>query len=293
MLDIIKGIIIGIANVIPGLSGGTIAVAMGIYDKLIHAINNITKTPKECIKSVWKYAVGMGIGIIISVVVIVKMFELFPLPTTMLFVGLILGSLPIITSNLKGKKATILDIGLFLLMIAVIIIMPQLSSGAAKTFALTPVGIAILFAIGVIAAATMIIPGVSGSMMLMVMGYYDTLINLLSDTIKAFFTLDIATCFSNCLIILPFGIGVLVGIAGISKLIEYLLEKHKKTVFWAILGLLIASPYGIIIEMKPVTLTPVVCIISVVTLIIGVFITIKLGDSDDATEDVKKIEEKH
>lgn len=292
MIDILKGILIGVANVIPGLSGGTIAVAMGIYDKLISAINNIRTDFKGSIASVWKYLVGMAIGILFSVVAVVKLFEILPLPTTMLFVGLILGSLPIITANIKGKKVNIIDIGIFVLMIALIVILPSLSSGVDKTFSLTIGGIAILFSIGIIAAATMVIPGVSGSMMLMVMGYYETLTSLISDTIKAALTLDMAVCFHNGLLLIPFAVGVLLGIVAIAKLIEYLLKKYRKTVFWAILGLLIASPYGIIVKMEPVKLTPFGILLSIVAVIVGIIITLKLGETDDkpAKFENKKIE---
>ncbi len=289
MIDIIKGILIGIANVIPGLSGGTIAVSVGIYDKLIHAVNNIKTDFKGSIKSIWKYGVGMAIGIILSVVLVVKLFEVLPFPTTMLFVGLILGSLPLITSNIKGKKANIIDISLFVIMMAVIVILPMLSSGVQKEFSMSLGGMTILFIIGVIAAATMIIPGVSGSMMLMIMGYYETLTTLISDTIKAALKFNISVCIENVILLIPFAIGVLVGIILIAKLIEYLLKKYRKTVFWAILGLLIASPYGILVKMNAtVTFNVQTIACSLIALAVGVFITLKLGESDDKEEKVVK-----
>ena len=293
MIDIIKGMLIGIANVIPGLSGGTIAVSVGIYDKLIHAINNIKTDFKGSIKAIWKYGVGMVLGILLSVLVVVKLFELLPFPTTMLFIGLILGSLPIIIKNIKGYKINKIDIILFITMIAVIVILPNLGSGAVKEFTPTIGGIAILFIIGVIAAGTMIIPGVSGSMMLMVMGYYETLTSLISNTIKSAVALDIGTCIQNGLLLVPFTIGVLVGIIVIAKLIEYLLKKCRKTVFWAILGLLLASPYGILVKLEAnINFTPVTILLSIAFLAIGSLITIKLGETDNECEKEEKVKNK-
>ena len=279
--DIIKGMIMGIANVIPGLSGGTIAVAMGIYDKIIYAVNNLLKNPKESIKLIWKYIIGLVLGILFAVVAITKLFEVFRLPTTCVFIGLVLGSIPMIADKLKDKKITIIDISLFLFSMIALIVLPLLSSGAYKTFELNILNFIILFVIGVIAAGTMIIPGVSGSMMLMIMGYYESVMNLIKDTMKAFFTFNMPEFFTNAALLLPFAIGVLVGIIVIAKFIEMLLEKYNKTVFWVILGLILASPFSMVLELGTVSFTPVNIIISLVALVIGIVITMNLGDKED------------
>lgn len=88
--EIVKGIFIGIANIIPGVSGGTIALSMGIYEKIISAINNIRKSFKESLKTLFPYVIGIAIGIVILSFVIEYCLERFELPTLMAFVGLIL-----------------------------------------------------------------------------------------------------------------------------------------------------------------------------------------------------------
>lgn len=279
--DIIKGMIIGIANVIPGLSGGTIAVAMGIYDKIIYAVNNIFKNPKESIKLVWKYVIGMAAGVLLALIAITKLFELFRLPTTAIFIGLVLGSIPMIADKIKNQKISIIDIGLFIFTIGILIVLPLFSTGAVKTLTYSVGSMIILFIIGIIAAATMIIPGVSGSMMLMIMGYYESILNLMTDTVKAFFTLDMATFGSNLLLVLPFAVGVILGIVVIAKFIQIVLNKYTKTVFIAILGMILASPFGMILELSDVKFTPVSIIISLIALVIGVIVTMNLGEKDE------------
>lgn len=279
--DIIKGMIIGIANVIPGLSGGTIAVAMGIYDKIIYAVNNIFKNPKESIKLVWKYVIGMAAGVLLALIAITKLFELFRLPTTAIFIGLVLGSIPMIADKIKNQKISIIDIGLFIFTIGILIVLPLFSTGAVKTLTHSAGSMIMLFIIGIIAAATMIIPGVSGSMMLMIMGYYESILNLMTDTVKAFFTLDMATFGSNLLLVLPFAVGVILGIVVIAKFIQIVLNKYTKTVFIAILGMILASPFGMILELGDVKFTPVSIIISLIALVIGVIVTMNLGEKDE------------
>lgn len=279
--DIIKGMIIGIANVIPGLSGGTIAVAMGIYDKIIYAVNNIFKNPKESIKLVWKYVIGMAAGVLLALIAITKLFELFRLPTTAIFIGLVLGSIPMIADKIKNQKISIIDIGLFIFTIGILIVLPLFSTGAVKTLTYSVGSMIMLFIIGIIAAATMIIPGVSGSMMLMIMGYYESILNLMTDTVKAFFTLDMATFGSNLLLVLPFAVGVILGIVVIAKFIQIVLNKYTKTVFIAILGMILASPFGMILELSDVKFTPVSIIISLIALVIGVIVTMNLGEKDE------------
>ena len=279
--DIIKGMIIGIANVIPGLSGGTIAVAMGIYDKIIYAVNNIFKNPKESIKLVWKYVIGMAAGVLLALIAITKLFELFRLPTTAIFIGLVLGSIPMIADKIKNQKISIIDIGLFIFTIGILIVLPLFSTGAVKTLTHSVGSMIMLFIIGIIAAATMIIPGVSGSMMLMIMGYYESILNLMTDTVKAFFTLDMATFGSNLLLVLPFAVGVILGIVVIAKFIQIVLNKYTKTVFIAILGMILASPFGMILELGDVKFTPVSIIISLIALVIGVIVTMNLGEKDE------------
>ena len=276
IIEIIKGMIIGIANVIPGLSGGTIAVSMGIYEKLIHTINNIFKTPFKCIKEIWTYIVGIGLGIVVAVFGITYLFEVSPIPTAMLFVGLVLGAIPTIGGKIDERNISKRDIITFVVFLAVIIAVPFLKGTVATINEGSITTYIIVFLLGIVAAATMVVPGVSGSMILMAFGYYEYIMSTISSFIKATVSFDFALAFDELLVLAPFGIGVLIGIIAIAKLIEWLLEHHEKTVYWGILGLLVASPFPIIINLDMSGISIVVAIVSVVACVVGAYSTMML-----------------
>ena len=179
LLDILRGIVIGIANIIPGVSGGTMAVSMGIYDKLISAVTGLFKHFKESMKLLIPLGIGMGIGIVGFGFLLEYLLEAHVLATCLTFVGLILGGLPILWMNLTrnvakkpGGRIGAGEVISFLVLLAMGVGLPLLqgSEGAVKTLTLNPGTIVVLFLLGLIASATMVIPGVSGSMVLMVLG---------------------------------------------------------------------------------------------------------------------------
>ena len=288
-LDVLRGMVIGLANVIPGVSGGTMMVSMGIYDKLIYSINNLFKKFKECFKILLPYLIGMGVAIIIGSVALKVSFEKYPLPTNTLFIGLILGSLPMIMKQIKGQKINALCVVLFLLFAAVVIVPKVIANntlvgdnlnGASNELTLDVLHILLYFALGVIASASMVIPGISGSMMLKILGYYEPIVTeALGGTFKdALPAGNWSLVLHNLGVLLPFAVGIVFGIFGVAKLIEFLLKKWKTYTYCAILGMVIASPVVILMDASIYEgFNLVICIVSVVTLILGVFVALKLG----------------
>src|SRR5699024_10576656 len=122
----------------------------------------------------------------------------------------------------------------------------QGSEGAVKTLTLNPGTIVVLFLLGLIASATMVIPGVSGSMVLMVLGYYSTILALVTGTVTMLKDMDIGGVINNCLLLAPFGVGVVLGIFLIAKVIEYLFQRFPSQTFAAIIGLIVSSPFAIL-----------------------------------------------
>ncbi|MEG1705456.1 MAG: DUF368 domain-containing protein [Clostridia bacterium] len=269
-IEILKGMLIGTANVIPGVSGGTIAVVTGIYDKLIDAINSIIKHPIKTIKEIWMYIVGLIIGIIFAVFVVTHLLQNYEIQTTALFVGLIIGALPLVIKNIENKKVKPIDITVFIIMMIIVIGLPFFSM-MGKTSTDVNTNPILMCIIGAVSAATMIIPGVSGSMFLMTIGYYQKVMGLVSSTIKSIITLNISEFFTNFIILLPFAIGVLIGIILIAKLIKWLLSKYNKTMHWAILGLVVSSPFAVIMNVNLANSTIVTILISIVTFGIGYY----------------------
>ena len=138
--DILRGVVIGIANAIPGVSGGTMMVSMGIYDKLIYSVTHLFQQPAKSIKTLLPYFVGMAIGIVGLAFAIVAMFEHIPFQTCMLFIGLILGGVPILTGHLKGTKLGVSHGLVFLVFFGSIILLQIFGGhGADVALTLTPV----------------------------------------------------------------------------------------------------------------------------------------------------------
>ncbi len=251
--DTIKGIFIGIANIIPGVSGGTIALSMGIYDKLIGAVSNFLKDWKKSIVTLLPILVGCGIWLIGFTFAIEYLLSEHTFVTCMTFIGLILGGLPILVRQLKDKLRArggsigIFDVLAFVILFAFAVFLSLLNSGeeVLKTLTATPGTMIIMFFIGIIASATMVIPGVSGSLVLMILGYYYGIIESIKTFLESLKAFDIPALVNGFLILFPLGIGILIGIFLIAKLITFLFERYGVQTYCAILGLILSSPFAI------------------------------------------------
>ena len=176
---ILKGVVMGVANIIPGVSGGTMAVSMGVYDKMIHAATHLFSEFKKSMK------ILIPIVIVVLARIIEYMFAKVPFQTNLLFIGLIIGGLPAIGKKVKGKTIRVGHILAFLLFFGLVAGLALLGEqeGAAADLSFNLVNIVKLFGVGIVASATMVIPGVSGSMMLMLMGYYNPVLSEINNFI--------------------------------------------------------------------------------------------------------------
>lgn len=277
--EILRGVLIGIANAIPGVSGGTMMVSMGIYDKVISSVTNLFRQFKKSVITLFPYLVGMAIGIVGLAFSIEYLFETFPLQTALLFIGLILGGLPMLFGRLKGKKLGIANAGIFIIFFLLIIGLEFLNGSGGKEAVLTVSAVQVmkLFGIGVLASATMVIPGVSGSMILMLLGYYNPIIETITGFIKSLLAFDINGILTACGILVPFGIGVVLGIFAIAKIIEILLQKQEGLTYSAILGLVMASPVVILMQNPLPDLGITVILTGILALALGFFVAFFLG----------------
>lgn len=282
ILDVIKGIFIGIANIIPGVSGGTMAVSMGIYDDIISSITHLFSQFKKSVTTLFPYFIGMALGLVGLSYLIEMLFANYSLQTNCAFIGLILGGIPILLKRLKGKKIGLGCIVTFVLFFVGIIGLTLV--GGERTdvvITITAVEMVKLFFIGVIASATMVIPGVSGSMILLLIGYYNPILSTITGFLNAVKALDFATAWQCVLVLAPFGIGVIVGIFAIAKIIEILLANYEALTFSGILGLVVASPIAILITSGvPSTVSTGTAVVSFITLALGVIIAYALGKGE-------------
>lgn len=280
--DFIKGMLIGIANIIPGVSGGTMAVSMGIYDKLIHSLTNLKKEFKESIRFLLPILLGAGAAIVALSFVITFLLKEYPLETNFAFIGLIVGGLPAICKNIKntkGKKISVANILALLIFFGIVVGMALMgdAKSAAADISFSFSNVLILFGVGIIAAATMVIPGVSGSMILMLLGYYEPVISSIKEFIQSLVHMDGQGILTGCGILIPFGLGAVFGIFAIAKIIEIIFTKWPLVAYFAIIGLIIASPIAIMLLSAVTTIGVMNVIISIITFIAGTLVAYKLG----------------
>ena len=224
--------------------------------------------------------IGIGIALVGLSFVIEPAFENFPLQTSCLFIGLIVGGLPAICKKVKGQGVKVSYIVPFIIFFAVVVGMAvmggQEGSSADVSFSLWSV--IKLFVVGVIASATMVIPGVSGSMMLLLLGYYNPIIASIKGFVTALVSFDVQGILKECGVLVPAGIGIVVGIFAIAKLIEIIFEKFPMQAYWAIIGLIVASPIAILMSVGLGAVTIMSVVVSVITFAVGFVIAMKLGD---------------
>lgn len=246
-LDILRGAVIGVSNIIPGVSGGTMAVSMGIYDRVIYAVNNLFKQFRKNFKDLLPIIIGVLVGLFAFAALIGTLLgtksEEIPitrLPTNFAFIGLILGGLPAIYKRVNMKSAGIPGILLFLVFLALVVVLPLLNPPEARNVDHSIGTILLMVPLGAIASSTMVIPGVSGSMIMMLLGYYNSVINAMNDLRGG--------DWSSLAILLPYVVGLLVGIVFIAKLMNFLLKKYGALTFSAIFGLVIGSPVALLMQ---------------------------------------------
>ena len=247
ILDVLRGAVMGVSNIIPGVSGGTMAVSMGIYDRVIYAVNNLFKQFKKNLRDLLPILIGVLIGLfafaaLIGTLLGTKSDEIpmTRLPTNFAFIGLILGGLPAIYKRVNMKDAKIPGIILFLIFLALVVVLPLLNPPEAKTLDHSFGTILLMILLGAISSSTMVIPGISGSMIMMLLGYYNSVINAMNDLRSG--------DWSSLVLLLPYVIGLLVGIVFIAKLMNYLLKKYAALTFCAIFGLVIGSPVALLMQ---------------------------------------------
>ena len=235
----LSGIVFGVANIIPGVSGGTMLVVFGIYDQLTEAISGIKAIIKNIVFLLF-FGAGAGIGLLGFASVISMLFQNFGVQTNMFFIGLILGSIPMIyrmgTSESKVKPLCAVPFVLALGVVILLAVLEQMNVvPAADVVTGFDLGMTVkLFVCAVLAAVAMIIPGLSGSFVMMLLGVYQTIIGAIQ--IKAL----------NFYVIIPVAIGVVIGIICGAKVISILIKKYKLMVYSAIMGLVVGSVYAIL-----------------------------------------------
>lgn len=248
---IIKGFFIGIALIIPGLSGGTLAIYLGIYEKLLHAIGHIFSDMKKSLQFLIPLFIGIGISIVALANLLGFLIDLNSLIVLLFFMGLLVGGIKDIYEKATPQQDSIQPSSIiagvisFSLIILLIVFGKLSSTTGIATFDITFGSIVLLFFLGMAASMTMIVPGVSGSALLIVLGYYTAIVTNVIGNVFDFSLLGY-----NLQVIIPFGLGAAVGIILFSTVIEYALQHYTKQTYFAIMGFILGSVIAIFFEIK-------------------------------------------
>lgn len=243
----IQGFCMAMADAVPGVSGGTIAFVMGFYDRFIESLDNIISGSREQKKSalifLLKLGAGWVVGFICTVLALGRIFDSHIYELCSLFLGLSLFAVPIIVRDewetIKGKYVHILFALLGVAVVAVITYLNQsLSRGSMEISALSLVKGIYVFIVAAIAISAMVLPGISGSTMLLIFGLYVPIMS----AIRGFLHME----FKYIPILVIFGLGILTGIFTSVKLLRTGLEKFRTQMVFLILGLVIGSMYAIV-----------------------------------------------
>lgn len=244
LINFIKGFILGIANVIPGVSGGTMAVSMGLYELILSSIGNFFKDIKGNFIKLLPIILGILVAIVSTSKLVTYALTNYKAQTLCLFIGLIFGGVSLIMKKIRGKGSKT-NYLIFFVVFFFVISLNFLKTGLIE-ISFTNMGIIdyiLLLVMGFIASSAMVIPGISGSFILMVLGYYDKIIYTVS-TITDFSKLG-----SNLLILVPFGIGVIIGIVFMAKLITNLIKKYETKTYFAIMGFVLSSVVVLLLQL--------------------------------------------
>lgn len=250
----IRGFCMALADSVPGVSGGTIAFILGFYDKFINSLDALAfgkkEEKKDAIKFLIKIGIGWVIGLVLAVLVLTNLFQTQIYRVSSVFIGFIVFSIPLIIKeekeSLKGKYINIIFAIIGIAIVAAITYFNPVS-GEGNIVDITNLNFglgAYVFFAGMIAISAMVLPGISGSTLLLIFGLYIPIISAIKEVLHL--------NFSYLPVVIIFGIGILVGILLVIKLIKTALKKFRSQTIYCIIGLMIGSIYAII--MGPTTL---------------------------------------
>ena len=285
--NFLNGLAFGITETIPGVSGGTIAIILGFYYELIETVNHFTEDYRKYSRFLIPLIIGIAAGILLFSSIINYLLANFSFPTMSFFIGLIAGIIPHIFSKVKerGQRLKPKEILLILVPFIILLVISGLKgvSVANPAEAINNIDIPymiFIFFAGIIAAAALVIPGISGSFVLLLLGIYPLIIYSVSS-IRLFLAdiSNIQLMINICKVLAPLALGVIIGGLSMARLIEKLLKNYRKIIYSVILGLLLGSVC--VLFKEPMVyksgMTAIIIIAGIISLSLGCFISFRIG----------------
>ena len=224
----LKGVIIGGTMLVPGVSGGSMAMILGIYDRLISAVSSFAKHKKENLAFLVIFSLGGILGILVFANPLLRLIERYPMPMLYFFLGAVAGGIPLIVKQSGAKRLSWRSCLYLILALLVVSLFAFIPSGSFQSeMNAGPASFLLLAAAGVISAAALVLPGISISYLLLLMGIYDEMMRAVSEFYLPF--------------LLPLAAGLVLGILLITKGLEYAMTRHPHPTYFIILGFILGS----------------------------------------------------
>lgn len=267
MYSLLSGIAVGAGVVLPGVSGSVIAIMLGIYDKIIYLLNDKSKNIYCKFKILSPLLIGLIIGVVSFGNILLLLFEKYEIQMKYIFIGLILGGIPVLNKEIKNKENGRINYKFLIVSLLIslsLFVLPKFNM-TFSTYGFYNIPFVNLLVAGFFYISGKIIPGVSSSFFMILFGLYDYILMILANPLS--FSLEQYVKF------IPFVLGIIVGFLILIKLINYLLSKHFVNAYSSIIGFVIGSVFAIFPGIK----LEFNYIISIIFMIIAFLFTYYMG----------------
>ena len=257
-----KGLIIGIAKIIPGVSGAMLSISLGVYERVLDIIGHPLKAKLDDFKFLFFLLIGVSGGIILFSMCVKWCLSQYYIPTMLFFAGLIIGGLPEITSEFQKNDYKFSSIVIFLISFILILIFTNLSSGSNDS-------INHYFLMGVIESLTTIIPGISGTAIFMALGWYESLLDVINSilTFKAPFSVSFL-----------FILGFIVSTIMVCRVLNFVFRRYKPSAYFCVLGFMGGSLWAMFDELLKNSFNISELITGILLFILGIVSTVRINN---------------
>ena len=228
----IQGLFVGSTMLVPGVSGGSMAMILGVYDRLIHAVSSFRKQKKASLLFLLIFSIGAIIGMVAFARPILAAINRWEKPMLYFFIGIVAGGIPLMVKKAQLKTFQFTYIIYFIIGIVVVVLLGMLPGMDVTSSQNDILHICLLLVEGFISAIALVLPGISVSYMLLLLGMYDTTMQAISRLYLPY--------------LIPLGIGVILGIISTTKLLETLMNRYTQSTYLVILGFVAGSVFEIL-----------------------------------------------
>lgn len=250
---VLKGFIVGATMLVPGVSGGTTAIILGIYTRLIKAVADLRKDWRKQLAFLLLFALGGGLGILIAAKPLDHLVNTYTMPTMFFFMGVVLAGIPIMLREAKITRFRWINLVYVAIGIALIALMALFKAGGNNTTMTASIGsVLMLFIAGFIAAIALVLPGISFSYFMLLLGLYDEMLFAIKSLYLPF--------------LIPLGVGLITGILATTKILETLMNRYPAPTYLIIMGFMLGS----LIQVFPGVPTGWNLLVCAITLALGI-----------------------